>query len=235
MNFEIYCDESNPDVFKEAEKKQSRPYLLIGSIWLPADLRAEIKESISFLKKQHNCLGELKWSKVSITRLEFYKDLIDMFLGYGLDLRFRAIAVEAEKVNWEIHGNDNELGFYKFYYQLIHHWILDFNNYNVFCDTKTNRDATRLPTLKRCLQNSNLLSEINSVQALPSSEVVIMQLTDFFLGMVNARLNKAIQEGGAKDQVIKHLEQRLGISELAPTSKTEEKFNIFRIKLAGGW
>jgi hypothetical protein len=131
------------------------------------------------------------------------------------------------------HNHDKELGFYKFYYQLLQHWVLDFNSYTIFCDTKTNRDPTRLKELTYCLRASNLTSNVNFVQALPSHEVVLIQLTDFLLGAVSAKMN-----GGTKSQakleVIHHLEQGLGY-ELLPTPLNENKFNILKIRLEGGW
>jgi hypothetical protein len=52
-------------------------------------------------------------------------------------------------------------GFYKFYYQVLHHWILDNNEYTVFCDLKQNRDRSRLTTLKRVLNTANRTSVIS--------------------------------------------------------------------------
>ena len=39
----------------------------------------------------------------------------------------------------------------------------------------------------------------------------------------------------AKESVIAHLERHLNRTRLRPTHKSEEKFNIFRIRLEGGW
>jgi hypothetical protein len=47
------------------------------------------------------------------------------------------------------HHGDNELMFYKFYYQLLHNWILDFNTYRVFTDLRTNRVKQRLERLRQ--------------------------------------------------------------------------------------
>jgi hypothetical protein len=41
MKFEVYCDESNPDAI--TSKKEHSKYLLIGSLWLPAENREAIK------------------------------------------------------------------------------------------------------------------------------------------------------------------------------------------------
>ena len=232
MKFEVYCDESHPDLFTSAKSKGQ--FLMIGRLWLPANLRSEIKLKILELRQRHQAWGEIKWSKVSPNRQAFYLDLIDLFFSYGDNLRFRCIAVERQQVIMHLHQNDGELGFYKFYYQLLHHWILDFNEYRIFCDAKTNRDPKRLPVLQRCLTRANLSSEIQSIQSLPSNEVVLIQLSDLLLGAVSSRLNRTLQQGVAKTAVVQRLESALGRT-LAATHKGEEKVNIFQIRLQGGW
>ena len=233
MKFEVYCDETLPDVLTSAHP--SGRYLMIGSLWLPADLREDAKARIAELRQRHGVHGEMKWRKISPSKLDFYTALIDLFMSFGLDLRFRCIAVEHQAMNLGLHNGDAELGFYKFYYQVLHHWILDQNEYTVFCDLKQNRDRTRLQTLQRVLNYSNRTSIIRDVQSLPSSEVVLLQLSDVLLGAASARLNAREDLGATKEAVIAHLERRLNRAKLGPTHKSEEKFNIFRIRLGGGW
>jgi hypothetical protein len=176
MDFEVYCDENHPELF--TSQKPSAEYLMIGSLWLPATLRNELKQRIWTLRETHNIWGEIKWCKVSRKALPFYKALIDLFESYGEQLRFRCIAVSHKEFDKRWHQQDNELGFYKFYYQVLHHWILDFNNYRIFCDHKTNFDLTRLHRLKQCLNNANISASIKDIQALPSKQVVLIQLSD---------------------------------------------------------
>lgn len=236
MNFEIYCDESQPDIFWSKSPDKPR-YLMIGGLWLPAELRSELKHSIAELKKRYGFHSEIKWHKVHAGREAFYRSLIDLFCSHGEELRFRCIAVEAVKVNMvKFHDNDCELGFYKFYYQLIKHWIDDFNDYRIFCDEKSNRVGERLKVLQRTLGCANVTSRIISVQALPSQEVALIQLVDFLLGMVSARMNSGLRPGGCKERLVQDLERRLVEGRpLTPTGKSEKKFNIFKIDLRGGW
>jgi len=233
MRFEVYCDEAMPDLFTSRNPRAR--YLMIGSLWLPADLRNDIKQKITKLREQHGVWGEIKWTKVSRARLPFYLDLIDLFEAYGMDLRFRCIAVDSQQVDMRWHDHDEELGFYKFYYQMLHHWILDFNEYRIFCDTKTNRDPKRLATLARCLSNANLSAEIANIQALPSRQLVLIQLCDLLLGAASSRINNTLRPGSAKESLVKRLEGHLGVERLAPTWRDAEKFNIFKIRLQGGW
>lgn len=233
MQFEVYCDEAFPDLFTSAKPKAR--YLMIGGIWLPANLREEVKTEIKILRNQHNTWGEIKWTKVSPSRLDFYLDLVNIFYSYGNKMRFRCIAVNRAEVDPDLHDGDPELGFYKFYYQLLHHWIQGLNKYSIFCDMKSNRDNQRLRVLKRVLNNAHQLAEIQYVQALPSKQVLFIQLADLLLGVASSRLNETLKTGTAKEKVVLALEECLGLDHpLAPTWKHERKFNIFKINLRRG-
>jgi len=232
VDFEVYCDENHPELF--TSQKPKADYLMIGSLWLPAELRDDIKAKIWLLRKQHGIWGEIKWRKVSRGGLDFYKAVTDLFESYGEQLRFRCIAVDRKQFDGNWCQGDNELGFYKFYYQVLHHWIFDFNRYTVFCDVKTNRDLQRLHVLKDCLNKANITADVTCIQALPSQQVVLIQLTDLLLGMASARLNKTLQQGSAKEQLVEHMEQKLNRA-IASTPRAENKFNVFKINLQGGW
>lgn len=233
MKFEVYCDESRPDLL--CSKHPAAQYMVIGGLWLPADERARLKSDIHALRDKHRIGGEFKWQKVSPSRIDFYRDLADLFISKGDQLRFRCIAVDHKQVDLlRFHGNDQELGFYKFYYQMLHHWILDCNQYSIFCDFKSNRVGTRLSELSRCLANSNLTSDIVNVQAIRSKESVLIQAVDVLTGVAAARLNNNLKAGSAKWELVTHFEQALGC-QIQATYCTEQKFNVFVIDLNGGW
>jgi hypothetical protein len=233
MKFHVYCDESRPDLL--ASKNPPAAFTVIGSLWMSADDRAEFKNAIHRLRDAHRVGGEFKWQKVSPSRAQFYEELLEWFFGVGERLRFRCIAVAHSKVNLvQYHENDQELGFYKFYYQVLHHWIMDFNEYAIFCDAKKNRDPNRLHVLRRCLDASNLSSAVPCVQAIRSDESVLIQLADVLTGIAAARLNNTLRPGGTKERLVQLAEARLG-RPIRHTAKAEQKFNVFVINLQGGW
>jgi len=233
MKFDVYCDESRPDLL--CSNQPPAQYMVIGGLWLPADQRDRMKQDIHALRDKHKIGGEFKWQKISPSRIDFYRELADWFVAMGDQLRFRCIAVDHRQVDLlRFHGNDQELGFYKFYYQMLHHWILDFNEYAVFCDFKSNRVGTRLSELARCLACSNLSSEVVNVQAIRSRESVLIQAADVFTGVAAAKLNNQLKAGSAKWEMVSHLDQALE-RPIAPTYRSEQKFNVFKIDLAGGW
>lgn len=231
MNFEVYCDESGLEALV---RKEEHSYVAIGGIWMPADYRLIFKAKMLEIKGGYEIFSELKWNKLSPKSYSIYKDIIDYFFQTN-QLRFRVILIDSKKVNnFMFNDKDEELGFYKFYYQLLHHWIYDNNTYNIFLDLKKNRDQRRLKTLDRCLDYSNLTSIIEKVQGLPSNESLGIQLADVLTGLVNAKFNNK-NTSIAKIDLIKYIENTYLAGEIRPTPKWEEKFNIFKINLQGGW
>ncbi|MEQ9167707.1 MAG: DUF3800 domain-containing protein [Fulvivirga sp.] len=232
MNFEVYCDESGLEALS---RKEEHLYSAIGGIWLPETNRDDLKNGIKAIKEKYGIQGELKWQKLSPAYYNLYKDIIDFYFQTDY-IRFRVIMIESSKVDHiRFNNTDAELGFYKFYYQLLHHWIFDFNDYNIFVDLKVNRDKNRLKELRNVLDLSNLTSDISQVQGLPSEQSLGIQLADVLTGLVAAKFNNEIKKGSAKDGLIQHIEQNIIGKPIAPTPKWEEKFNVFKINLQGGW
>ena len=230
MDFEIYCDESCQEALVQ---KTAHDFIAIGGIWIPADFREAFKEGLKSIKKKHNVHGELKWNKVSQAYYGLYYDCVEFFLR-SPEIRFRVILIESKIVdNIRFNHKDSELGFYKFYYQLLHHWIYDFNRYKIFLDFKSNRKGTRLSELKQVLSAANLSSSITQVQAVPSNESLGVQLADVLTGMVSAKFNKRVVSI-PKLNLIRFLEEKFNKG-ISPTHKWEEKFNVFKINLQGGW
>ncbi len=207
--------------------------MLIGGLWVITEKREELKAQIKQLRATHDVHGEFKWTRVSPSRLPFYLDVVNLFFSSDA-MRFRCLVLPANQLDAiRFHDGDNELMFYKFYYQLLHHWILDFNTYRVFTDLRTNRVKQRLERLRRILDNSNYFADVASVQALPSEQLDLLQLADLLIGAVGYRFHGGVASS-AKLAVAQAIETRLG-HPIQPTRKTEEKFNVFRWRPGGGW
>lgn len=231
MNVEIYCDESGLEAIAD---KTAHEYFGIGGIWMPTDEREKFKEEIKRIKAAHHIHSEIKWKKVSPKYLNFYKALIDYFFASDV-LRFRIIIIESRKVdNTAFNAADDELSFYKFYYQLIHHWIFESNQYDIFLDLKVNRNKGRLNELERVLRQANIYSTIRQVQGLPSEQSSGIQIADFFTGLVTSKMNRELS-GSAKIELIRYLEQAHLNRTVTSTTQKEDKFNVFKINLRGEW
>lgn len=233
MLLEVYCDEHRPELLYRPRAGEG-PYALIGGVWLPADSRTEFKARWGELKQKYKHHEELKWRKVSRDSLACYQAAVDLFLEYEESIRFRCIAIDTHRLDLDAyHDGDAELGFYKFYYWLLDAWTVGPDEYDVFVDVKTTRISGRLPVLKRCLNRSAAaLTPVRRIQAISSHESAGLQLADTLLGASGARFNGTLRAGSAKADLVEYLERRLGIPRIAPTPKSETKFNVFGIWLS---
>ncbi len=235
MHYDIYCDESRQDLIVNGNSiTEHNRYVCFGGITLPTDKRTDLKDKIKALKDQHSVYGELKWDNVSANKLDFYIDLIDLF--FSLDyINFRNVVIDATQIDHDAFNNsDHELGYYKFYYQLLYHWVSTANSYYVFTDYKTNKLNTRLHSLKRILNTACHSDCIDVVQALNSKESLPLQMQNVIMGAVGYKFNLGnAGTSSAKKAIVERIEQHLGRA-IQPTPKTSTKFNIFKMVLQGG-
>ena len=68
---------------------------------------------------------------------------------------------------------------------------------------------------------------------MPSEQSLGIQVADLLTGLVTAKFN-CNTKSDAKNELIKYVETYLG-NEILPTPKSNEKFNVFKINLKGGW
>ncbi len=228
MDYTIYCDESRHTGGLDCK------YAVIGGLWVPRETRNDISKSLRNLKADNQISAELKWSKVSRLKLESYKRIIDFYWDCP-DLQFRAIIVDQETVDYEaFHEGDKELGFYKFYYEMLEKWLLSGNKYTILLDYKNNSDASRLPVLRRMLENycEARQAEVRDLTSIDSSQSSLSQVCDLLTGALAADAN-GLGTGTPKHELIQYMAERRGISPLSARSlsPTMNKFNVFRIAL----
>jgi len=222
--FNIYCDES---CHLENDKQQ---VMLLGAIWCPQEEVMRLSNKVEDIKSRHKATGELKWSKVSNSRLDFYLELVDCFLS-ETPLHFRSLVVlHKERLN---HGLFNEGShdnfYYKMYYSLRSKILSPEKRYNIYLDIKDTRSWLKLCMLNQILCNDkyDFTSQmIGNLQNIRSHESQLLQICDFLLGAVSYR-HRGLTNNPAKIKVIEHLEERLGRDLLHSTPLREEKCNLF--------
>jgi hypothetical protein len=236
MLFDIYCDESRQDLIVEKSSVNDyNRFVCIGGIMMPTEKREVLKNAIKDLKEKHNLYGELKWGNVSPNKINFYLELVDLFFGTDSSIDFRTVVIDAKAVdNESFNDSDHELGYYKFYYQLLYHWIDVQNEYYIFTDYKTNKDRTRLNNLKNILNRASWSNSVKLIQAINSKESLLLQLQNILMGAVGYKFNYGVHgKSEAKKAVVGRIEKHLG-HPIRQTGKSYKKFNIFMIELKKG-
>ncbi|MGL4990064.1 MAG: DUF3800 domain-containing protein [Sarcina sp.] len=234
VKFEVYCDESRQDLFsnKNSITKYNK-FICIGGIWVESSIREEIKNKIKELKKKHKVNGEFKWKTVCPSKYNFFEELVELFNSYHeKDLRFRCIVINSKYIDMEkYNNNDSELGFYKFYYQLLNKWIVGDNDYKIFTDFKVNKKNDRLIELRKVLNNSSMYSNVEFIQAINSKESLMLQFEDVLMGIIAYKFNfNGNGKSEAKNNLVKKLEETY--SDISNISYNK-KLNIFKINLRG--
>lgn len=224
--FHVYCDESRPEAIGSDNLVDK--YAVIGGIWVEKKDVRKVKKEVSRLRDFYNVYGEMKWNKVTPSKIDFYKDIINMF--FELDtIRFRCIVVDGTKVNLsKFHKSDKELGFYKFYYQLLYHWLNKNDYYSIFVDYTKNKEHNRLSELKSVLNNASL-AIVKNLQAVESKQTTLIQIADLLIGAIGYKYN-TYNTSEAKNSIIELLEKNIGHG-VKPTLRTQNKFNVFEIRL----
>lgn len=233
--YNIYIDES---CHLENDNKS---LMCIGYTKLALKNYRAYKEAIKAIKLQHKSPTEIKWNKLSYSRLALYKALIDFF--FDNDIQFRAILVKNK--HWLDHEKFNKGDHNSFYYTLVYlllrnPWVNYLDTpHRVILDIKDTRGKERLTKLDIRLneeyqQKYNRASPFNFFQHIRSDENEFLQLADFFIGAITYKTRKLHKEKNAskvKVEIIEYLEQKSGYLLHDGTNPLEEKFNIFDFRI----
>ena len=227
MKYVVYCDESRHN------EDKINPYMSIGSLWLPRNIKDDMTKRFRHICFEKGLASEIKWAKVSRKKLDSYKKLADFFFAEA-DLRFRAIVIKQSDINYEkFHGSDRELGFYKFYYEMLLKWIEPRNEYLFLLDFKQNKYSHRYTDLLRILQNKiKGQAWISDLTVIDSKETPLAQLCDLLTGATAAAWCNNLQNTSPKKDLISYISEKRGSPLNVPSSSPmTEKINIFNINL----
>ena len=90
----IYCDESCHLIH------DSSSVMVIGGVSCPKEKSRHINEQIRKVKKKHAVFefAEIKWTKVSASKVDMYKELVDLFFDHAY-LKFRAVVATGKNLS----------------------------------------------------------------------------------------------------------------------------------------
>jgi hypothetical protein len=111
--YHLYCDES---------RQTAQRFMIIGGLRLLATREAGIKLMFDDYRKLWAMGAEMKWGKVSRIKLAEYKRFLDYFLTLNTadQVHFKCIVLDTHGFDHRrFNAGDAEIGFYKFYYQLL--------------------------------------------------------------------------------------------------------------------
>lgn len=224
LNINIYCDESNH------LENDHRRYMVLGAIYCPIGALGDINQQLKTLKRKHSLPEniEIKWTKVSPSRVDFFLDIIDYFFAEP-SLRFRSVVIDKEQLTHDQHAQTHDDFYYKMYFLLLSRVLQPTNIYNIYLDIKDTLSAVKVEKLHDVLSKNMLdfdRSIIKRIQNVRSHEINTLQLADLLIGAIQFA-NRDDGESKAKKAVVERIKLHSSYSLLKSTLPTEKKLNIF--------
>lgn len=223
--FNIYCDES---CHMEHDHQK---VMVLGAVWCLLERTREIAVRIREIKAKHGLPSEfdIKWSKVSPAKVEFYLDVVDYFFDDD-DLHFRALIVtDKSKLRHQDFQQTHDEWYYKMYFDMLK-IILDPNaRYRIYIDIKDTRGGAKIAKLHEVLCNNIYdfsRQIIETLQIVRSNEVEILQMADLLIGAVSYA-NRNLTTSSAKLALVQRVRERSGYSLTRTTLFREDKVNLF--------
>ena len=229
QTFNIYIDESC-----HLQHDYSPSVMAIGYIKAESVDILRIKDEIKSIKARHLFPYEVKWNKVSVSRLPFYRELIDYFFTNSLSFRCVSVKYKERLDHDSFNQGDHNNFYYKIVYQLLHNQYTTPNNdikYRVYFDIKDTRGREKINKLRQVFENEcKGNSPFIHFQNIRSYESELIQLADLFIGAVTFKTRKEYNKTGAnvgKVTLVNLIEEKSGYSLDEGTEPWETKFNIF--------
>lgn len=222
--YNLYCDESCH------LENDHQPLMVLGTVWCLKEKAHEIAVRIHEIKRSHGFPPhfEIKWTKVSPAKQDFYLAVLDYFLDDD-DLHFRAwVALKTALRHSDFNQNHDDW-YYKMMFGLIEPLLTPEDRFHIYLDKKDTQSSHKVSKLHDVLCND--LYDFNHtiverVQVVESHAVVQLQLADLLIGAVSY-INRGLSGNAAKNALIARIRSRTKISLTRPTLLRESKFNVF--------
>ena len=224
--FNIYCDESCH------LENDHQKVMVLGAVWTPLDAVADLAKKARAIKQTHGLANdfELKWTKVSAGRLDYYQAVLEWFWNEP-NLHFRALVVpDKQQLDHARFDQTHDDWYYKTYFGLLNTIIAPKHQYRVYIDIKDTRGRAKIAKLHQVLSNAQYdftRTIIERVQLIRSHEVELLQLADLLIGIVSYA-NRGLASNAAKVALVNRLRALSGYCLTKTTLLREDKLNLFR-------
>ena len=232
----IYCDESCH------LQNDGIDVMAVGAIWCKSSNIEGISKKIKDIKLKHGLKPtfkknrslhkpafELKWHKVSNSKLKFYEELVDFFFDDD-NLHFSVLIVPSKSALDHEKLEQTHDGFYYLtYFKMLKIILNPDYTHKIYLDIKDTRGNEKIVNLKEYLINTHYdysQQIVKKIQQVRSHEVELIQLADLFVGAI-AYIHRGLKTSNAKLQLLEQIKRRSTYSLIKPTLVKERKFNIF--------
>lgn len=234
----VYCDES---------RQTQERFMVLGGIAVASEKMGEFNASIQVCRNNGQIFGEFKWRKVSKAKLGDYKKFIDCFftLNNTGHAHFHSIIIDTAQIDYARFGASEEVGFYKFYYQLLLHcfgkaYAMKNKDNGLLTYLDYRNSSYSLNNLKDILNNGmNKKFEVATrpfltIEPRDSKHCDAIQIVDLLIGAIGYKRNGFDQLAGAspsKKEIAEYIREKSGLSDITRnTGPLLRRFTIWNFR-----
>lgn len=233
-------------IFADESRHVNDRFMVLGGISCNLMTISLITKKVQDLRDKYNFFSEFKWTNISDKYLNLYKELLLIFFNDS-NVIFKALIIDRQKLNHkQFNQNNKEVGFYKFYYQLILNMFVKDNlesntKYIIHLDKR--KTSYKLEDLKFYLNmgfsskfKTNIIEyPFRSVEVLDSKKSEILQINDLLIGAIGYYKNEYHLKKSykiSKYSLIKFIQNEKDIVNLGNNTKWNVRdFHIWNITL----
>lgn len=228
---EVYIDESSI---------QHR-YLVLGAIVIPKERADEFTNKLWESRQPELPRNEMKWIKVSRTKLPAYLRFVDVFFSQPSGaIDFHSIVIDTSRQKHDVYNQGSrEIGFNKEVYQLAMKCGRLYRTlFHVYADR---RETNQRPEDLRVMLNRGLRQKgdkrdwpYRRLQFRDSKDTLFIQLADILSGALAYHLNGHRHEFGAspaKTALSDHIVRRASIRDIFRDTSIRGKFTVWHRRL----
>jgi hypothetical protein len=238
--YHIYCDES---------RQTKDRFMVLGGIIMDIGEIPAFDSTMKKFREEQKMSAELKWSKVSGQKLNEYKRFVEYFFALNDtdNIHFHCLIIDNHQVNHKkFSKGDYELGFYKFYYQLLLHcfgkkYCTNENSVRLITHLDYRHTRYKLSTLKTILNSGiNKKYKINynpfvAVEPIDSKHSDLLQICDIILGAMGFQKNGyhlLSTSKKAKVELAQYIAEKAGLENLSDNTQLgTDRFTIWNFRL----
>jgi hypothetical protein len=206
--------------------------MVIGGISCPKDKAKHINKAIRDIKVKNGVykFAEIKWTKVSESKYNMYKELVDLFFDTSY-LSFGAVvALNKSHLDYEKCHLSHDDWYQRIYYLTLRGMVDIGNDYHIYVDIKDTKGSEKINQLKDVLNNVTGYfydETVKNIQLVRSDQIQLLQLADLLIGAVSYS-NRGLTTNDAKLKLIEHIEERCNRPLTKISLKSETKVNIYK-------
>lgn len=231
-------DDEISNVYIDESSQTQHRYLLLGGVIIRKPLADAALAKLRDIRLPEITTGEMKWSKVSKSKLPSYRRVVDAFWDDEAikNFHFHSLFVDTTKQNHKkFNSGDKEIGFSKEIYQLAQKFRRQYNGlFHVYLDEReTNHSLGNLRdifNLGAAKDGDERDWPFRRCHFRDSKICLAMQLTDIFIGAIGFHINGHINAEGAspaKSELSTYVLKRAYIGDPLKGNGPRGKFTIW--------